>query len=72
MNATRTTTKIFTFDNMRKDQKVNSTLVEIVLNDPESKMRVGIKETEEMVKDETKKRNLNAPTTTEERIFLKS
>jgi hypothetical protein len=45
-------------------------LIDFIINDPETKMRVGIKEVEERVKDENKNRKINAPLTTEERILL--
>jgi hypothetical protein len=45
-------------------------LVEVIINDPESKMRVGIKTIDEIVRRESKKHRLNAPLTTEEKILL--
>lgn len=68
MNANKTSTA--TFGNPHKPESSNSVLVDIILNNPESQMRVAIKETEDQVKDETKKRRLSAPSTAEEKIFL--
>lgn len=69
MNGNKKTT--LRNDNKAK-QSHNSVLIDMILNNPESKMRVAIKETEEQVKDESKKRRLRAPITTEEKIFLKT
>jgi hypothetical protein len=45
-------------------------LIDFIANDPETKMRIGIKESEEKVKNESKNRKLNAPLSTEEKILL--
>lgn len=45
-------------------------LIDSIINSPESKMRMEIKEIEEFVSCETQKRRLNAPLTIEEKAFL--
>ncbi|RXF67963.1 hypothetical protein [Arcticibacter tournemirensis] len=44
--------------------------INYILNDPETKMRIGIKESEEKFKDEARCSKLNAPLTTEEKVLL--
>ena len=51
-------------------QRNNSVLADVIINDPESKMRIRIKEIDEIVKKESRKRRLNAPLTTEEKALL--
>ncbi len=53
-----------------KNQSNHSPLIKYLLNDPETKMRIGIKEVEERVKNETKNRKINAPLTIEEKILF--
>jgi hypothetical protein len=43
---------------------------EFIVNDSETKIRVGFKEIEERVQDETKTRKINAPLTVEEKSYL--
>ena len=45
-------------------------LKELITSNPESQMRIGIKEVEELVSKETKKRKTYAPMTAEEKVFL--
>jgi hypothetical protein len=45
-------------------------LIDFIMNDPETQMRIGIKESEEKVKNDTKYRKLTAPLSTEEKILL--
>lgn len=45
-------------------------LADMIINDPESKMRVAIKAIEELVKAESKFRRINAPLTTEEKVLF--
>ncbi len=47
-----------------------NTLINFIFDDPDFKMRVGIKEIEEQVTKETQNRKIKAPLTTEEKIFL--
>lgn len=55
--------------NTEKNQK-NAILEDIIINDPETKMRIGIKRAEEIVKRENVRRRENAPLSTEEKAFL--
>ena len=45
-------------------------IMDCIINNPESKMRIGIKEVDEFVSKETKNRILNAPLSAEEKAFL--
>ena len=47
-----------------------NTLADVIKNNPESKMRVGIKNTEEQVSKESKLRKIKAPLTTVEKVLL--
>ena len=49
----------------------NNILVEIIINDPESKMRIRIKEIDEIVNDEMRRIKYNAPLTVEEKVLLR-
>lgn len=49
---------------------IDTLLFDAIINDVETKMRIGIKAVEESVKDESKQRRMNAPLTTEERALL--
>lgn len=46
----------------------HTTLIDLI-NDSESKMRLGLKEIEERVCKDSKERKMNAPLTIEEKIF---
>jgi hypothetical protein len=45
-------------------------LIDFMINDPETQMRIGNKESEEAVKKATKDRRLSAPLSTEEKVLL--
>jgi hypothetical protein len=57
-------------NNSQPPKHVNQSLIEFMLNDPETQMRIGIKESEEKVKNDSRHRKLNAPSSTEEKILL--
>lgn len=48
----------------------NNTLIEVIINDPESKMRIGIQAIEDLVKNKSRNRRIHAPLTVEERALL--
>lgn len=57
-------------ENLTATKNENNTLRDLIINDSETKIRVGIKEVEERVKNETKFRKINAPLTSEEKILM--
>ena len=57
-------------NNSQPTKHVNQSMIDYMLNDPETQMRLGIKESEEKVKSDSRYRKLNAPSSIEEKILL--
>jgi len=70
MEKKKTSVEKMVNKNNKTARNIRDIFVNSIINSPESRMRMEIKEIEEYVTSENKNRRINAPLSTEEKAFL--